>query len=466
MGISAYEAPASTLPNLGDAEVERLLQLRNGQLQPLPNTRPRWYLADLETAQYQADRGDMQMPAQLARAMRRDGVIGGLTKTRTAGLVSLPKRWRGDPEIVAALTAENETRSVFDEMCPPAEISRLAADGLHIGVGVAWLSDVKGRDYPILRRLEPEYLRYIWNEDRWYYRSVAGLLPIDPGKGRWVLHLPGGTYAPWQDGLWPSLGRAFIVKEHAILNRQNFSNKLANPGRFAVSPQGAGEEQQQSFLQSIIKWGINTVGVLPTGWDVKIVESTGTGWQVFGKDIETADLESMITLAGQVVTVTGGSGFANADIHKTIRADLIRETADALAYTINTQVIPPWEITRYGVSALAETAKLSWDTDPPKDRLTEAQALEGLGKAIVQVQAALKPPAPDAVPQQPAAPGEEPQQLAAAPVPAAPAGPQLDVEELCRRHGVPLVHAPDEPADDRTETETATAPPEPKPAAA
>lgn len=465
MGVSTYALPPQTGTDITDPSVQDTLRMLGGQLQPLPVTKPRWYLSDIEIALSMADKGNLTIAAQLARSMRRDGVIGGLTKTRTAGLVALPKRFRGDPEAVDALQASNGTRSVFDEMFPPAELGRLAADGLHLGVGVGQLVPVKGRDFPILVRLEPEHLYYQWNEDRWYYRSVASNLAVTPGENGWILHVSGGRTAPWQDGLWPALGRAFVIKEHALLNRQNFSNKLANPARVAQAPNGATEEQEQGLLQALIRWGVNTVIQLPVGWEAKILESTGGGWQVFGKDIETADNESMITLAGQVVTVTGGSGFANADIHKTIRADLIRETADALAHTLNTQGIPQWMISQGKIDVLlSDPPRVSWDTDPPKDRLTEAQAYKAAAKAITALNEALEPKAEPAPMPPPGFGGpDEGDTMPAPPPPEEPkqSGLSLDIEEMCRKFGIPVTESDDSEPD--SDSETATAPPETKP---
>jgi hypothetical protein len=413
LGISSYTAPALYGMSLDDKPVKRMREMMGGQISPLPTTQTRWYLADLERAQHVADTGDLSIAARLCRAMRRDGIIAGVLATRAQGIIALPKRFSGDEKLVRAIEGRDGHRSVFEAMCPASELAALAIDGVQLGVAVGELVDVEGRDYPILVRLDPEFLRYRWAENRWYYQSIAGAIPITPGDGRWVLHIDGSRLAPWHSGLWSALGEAFINKSHAKMHQANWEAKLANPARVAVAPQGATDAQKQSWFQKVMAWGVNTVFGLTPGYDVKLLESNGRGWESFEKTIARSEREAIIAVTGSTVLVDGGTGFANADVHKSIRADLIEATARALEYTLNTQVIPQWVASTFGEDALPKAPVVSWDTTPPKDQKSDADATQAFGKAVTEANLAL-----------------------------APYGKRLDAPELANRFGLPLQDAP------------------------
>jgi phage gp29-like protein len=384
MGITSYQdVERRDGAQLTDPTVDALRAQWGGQLAPIPFVQTRWFQKDLEFAQQQADAGSLQTAAQLWNSGKRDGVVAGVLSTRTNGLVRLPKRFRGGPDMVRELELGHDSvRSVFDEMHPPAELAMLAEDGIGLGVGVGELAEVQGRDYPILIRLPPENLIYYWSRNRWYYRSVAGLVQITPGDGRWVLHLPGGRVAPWQNGIWRAVGRAFIQKEHALLCDLNWQGKLANPARVAYAPAGSTDDQISSWFAKVAAWGINTVFGMKPGWDVKLLESNGRGHESFDTAVKRAEREMIIAIAGQEVTTDGGAGFSNANIHSAIRSDLIKATADALAYTLNTQSIPQWVERRWGEEALANSPCVEWDVSPARDKNSEATATMTTASAI------------------------------------------------------------------------------------
>lgn len=376
--------------DLDSDEAEEARARFGGQLQLPPQTRTRWYQKDVETAEYLSNNGDMSWAAQLMGYAGRDGVLSGVMSTRTDGLVRLPKTFRGPEDILQDLRSSDlSSRPVFDEMFPPGELALLARDGIGLGLGVGEMRWVKARSYPVFVRLDPQFLTYRWQEDRWYFQSVIGLLPITPGDGRWVLHVPGGRQAPWQAGLWRCLARAAIRKDHAALGRDNWERKLANPARVAVAPSGSAEAHRQSWFQKVMAWGMNTVFGLTPGYDVKLLESNGRGADSFVETIKDQNNEMIIAVAGQTVTTDGGVGFSNADIHKSIRADLIDSTAQGLAYTLNTQGLPAYVAAVFGEDRLGECPIVSWDTTPPQDLTKTATALGAAGLAITQVREAL-----------------------------------------------------------------------------
>src|SRR5260221_3450813 len=408
LGVTAYQPRKGYGPELDASTVERIRSMLGGNLAPMPTTQIRWYLSDLETAAHNADQGDMTMVCRLWRAMRRDGNIQGLYSTLTGGIVGLPKKFYGRYG-VEELRARNGTRSTFDDLVPPAEGVLMADEVDALGFAIGELVPLPGRSFPRLVRLEPEFLRYRWIENRWYYSSVAGALPITPGDGRWVLHLPGGTIAPWLNAKLPALGRSFINKEHAMLHRSNYGAKLANPARVAEAPAGSTEVARDGFLSALMAWGINTVFELPPGWEASLLESKGTGFEVFQAEIDTSDKEIAITIIGQIVTVEGGVGFQNSDVFRAIHDNRKKEVGGALSYTLNTQVLPYYVAGIYGEDVIDEGACIEYDITPARDAQAEGQAMNTVAQAMKLLREELKE-----------------------------TGRELDVAELTTRYGIPI----------------------------
>lgn len=396
LAISAYFNPNApgNIPGLGDPLTEELRRQWGGQLSPLPTLRLRWYLRDLESAQYAASVGNLAAAGQLAIAMDNDAVLKGVMSTRTGGLVRLPKKFRaaaGADDMVDSLQEGGEqARSVFDEMLPPTELEAFMSDFVKLNVAVAELVTVPGRDYPVFVRRLPEFLVYRWNENRWYFRSLNALIPITPGDGQWVL-LTGGREAPWLGGLWRSLARAFITKDHARNHRDSWEAKLANAARIAKAPQGSSKDARATWFQKVAAWGVNTVFAVLPGWEVSLLESNGKGADSFRETIKEQNEEMIMAISGQTVTADGGVGFANADVFDSIKADLIQRDGDALAHCINTQVLPAWVLNTWGEDRLASTPTMCWDTTPPLDQKAVAESLTSAAKAITDLTSALKP---------------------------------------------------------------------------
>lgn len=383
--------PLSTGTEYGDG-MQRQLAIPQG-------TQTRWLLEDLESAAGAADTGVLRTAGRLNKALRRDGVIHGVGSTRTLGLVQLPVRFRGDEREVAAASED------FREVFPSQELALLAWDLISLGVGLGEFIEVPGAK-PVLYRCDPQWIWYRWWEDRWYYQSYHGMIPINPGDGRWVLFLA-GKVEPWNNALWYALSRAYIAKEHAYFYRENYNSKLANAARIAEAPQGASQVEFEAWFQKVAAWGVNTVFGLKPGYKASLLESNGVGYQTFTETITTCNEEIIITVAGQSVTTDGGTGFTNASIFENIRSDLIQGDAEVIAAILNVQALPVWADWRFG--AEAGHIECAWDVTPPKDLIAQATAMTSAAQGIAQMNESL-----------------------------GAYGQEVDAEEICKRFGVPI----------------------------
>src|SRR5580704_1894446 len=135
LGVSTFAPPTQPGPQIGDESVRIARESLGGNLEPLPQTRLRWYPPDIERAQWEADStGQLMMIGQINQSMRVDGVIRGLLDARTS-VVNFPKRFYGSQEVIDTLKSKtNSDRDVYQEMVPASEARLMVADEIVCGV--------------------------------------------------------------------------------------------------------------------------------------------------------------------------------------------------------------------------------------------------------------------------------------------------------------------------------------------
>jgi hypothetical protein len=404
LGISTFSPPATDVPgpDLSTTLVRQGRESFGGNLEPIPQTRLRWYPPDIERAQRQADNGDMTLIGQLSQSMELDGVVRGLGDARAA-IVDFPRRYYGSREVVDMLRSRNYSdRDVYEEMIPSAEAKLMVKDGIKCGLAVGEMVPVQGRDFPVLVRRFVQNLYYLWIRNQWYYRSTFGLLPIHIGYPRgdepnwWVLHLPGGRLTPWNSGLWNTVGRAYINKTQTLFARQAYEFRHSQPARVLETTLGATNEENASDLRKLIRWAMNAAFVLPAGRTIKLVESNGQGIKVYQESIATYDKEIATAYCGSAAMLQGTVGFGNIDPFKSVSKDLRGSTANGWDHTVNTQILAALIGYKFGVDALGNATTVETDVSEPVDRTAEAtthvqlaNAVKGLVEAIAMAQHAL-----------------------------------------------------------------------------
>jgi len=132
---------------------------------------------------------------------------------------------------------------------------------------------------------------------------------------------------------------------------------------------------------------VNSIFSAPEGWDVKLLESNGEGWKGFDTTIKQANEDFMIGIAGQLVSVTGGTGFSSEDLYSSVRFDLIQETAIPMAHAISTQVLP-WYTQLNFPDLLDRSPGFKFDVKRPTDLNPEAAIYTALGAGLAALQEA------------------------------------------------------------------------------
>lgn len=322
-------------------------------------------------------------------AMSTDSWVAGVFGTFTSSISSLPKRFVGDETIKRDLSQgfagiEGDPRSLFDVIVRPSVFTQLLIDMRMLGTAVAEMVWLPSLSYPVVCNLSAQFLSLDRYSNTWYYRTDTGqFLEIIPGDGRWIL-LTGNATEPWKSGIWASVCRDYARKTEALLNLDAWQRKHASPIRVGKTAAGATSTDYDEYLEQLVEWtGVNTVAVLPQGWDLSLVETNGQGYQAYAKTVEMMNESLSVAIAGQSITTVGSQGFANGEVGLTVRGDLTKKYAKDIAHGLSEQLLPYVVASRYG--SVDRKVSLVIETDPPKDKTDAAKALVESAAAIRQV---------------------------------------------------------------------------------
>lgn len=344
-----------------------------------------------------ADAGTLSALADLVQAMLSDDRIGGVLAQRTHGLLGLPGGFVGGSEKARELLEgpPGPTPGEFDAMCPEEELVTLEEWGIMLGVGLGQiirLPRVAGQMQRYrVQTWNPRALRYAERAERgchWFVQTQTGEEPVIPGAGRWLLYTPYGSKRPWTRGKWRECAFPWLLKRFALEDRANHSETLGSPTKVGKTPKGSTEAQRRRFRSQLVSLAKRGVLVLPEGYDYSLVEAQGRTWDIYTAGQAWADGAITISLAGQIVTTEGQSGFSEGKIFDSIKGDFIRFDAKRLAYMLKTQVLEPFCRDNFGGEVNAPYR--FWNTEKPVDLEVQSRTWVQFGTALKAINENLK----------------------------------------------------------------------------
>lgn len=359
---------------------------RKEQREPFARTFCDWDTTAVRSARLIADGGSLRALADLVDELRADDRIGGVLQQLSLALFGLKLGFEASGDgrkrnrVVRAVESEDD----WWDMTSEADLADLFEWGLVAGVGLAelvWPPDANaaGRVVPRLKVWHPRWLRWDWQKRSWWlWTDDSAEIEITPGNGKWLMFTPFGHNRPWARGLWRKLAPKWLLKTFALTDWARHSELHGLPVRVGSSPPESTPEQREEYANELDELGRDTSIVLPPGYGLEFKEATARTWEMFPKQIESADQAITITVLGQNLTteVQGGS-LAAATAHRAVKAELLRFYAEALATCLHDQLLEPWAEMNFGTRALAPWP--NWELPAEPTNSTGAASVASTG---------------------------------------------------------------------------------------
>lgn len=347
------------------------------------------------------ERGRFDRTAQILDAMMRDDRFAGILGTRIHALIGSETSFpvgstSGDG---GAENESEELEDLYPVMCPRGALYDLLRWGLGLGVGIGellWDTESKQGWVPMLRTWHPRYLRFDITDRYYYLNTQQGEIRIEPGNGQWVLFTPYGYEQGFIHGLIRRCAMMWQARQWALRDWARWSEAHGLPMMALTIPPKFQEDDLERLQTQLTQRGSDMLVSLMkfndgTGYDLKLIEATSTGWDGFQGLIERCDTNLAVAILGQNLTTEVKAGsFAAARVQDTIRMDILDADGRALEECLNDQVVRPWARFNLGERGLGQDSqpRVRFNTQPPADAAEKGEALSALGAGITALQGA------------------------------------------------------------------------------
>lgn len=389
-GRASSISPADGLPRTGFPGYDRFIEAL-AATRELPGIYPDDLTAKArKRALREVDSGYMRTAANLTReACTEWGDVYGVLGSISEALFGLPQKWQGPEPVVDALRGDANRPGLADVIIPETEAAAIMRAAIPFGVGLGRLRriEVNGHTLRQLSAWDNEHLRYEWATDTWHVATNRGSEWRAVEDGEWVLFLPYGDKFPWKRAPWKALTLAYVLSRDAWFQRSRYAQVIA-PTRVGRSSEGSIEEHREAFAAFLRNVQFDNWIVLRPGeeYDVKGISGSDNTAQVFANIIDWARRTAITTIKGETVTTDGGKGFASDETQERMSSAKMRFYARA--WSRFESEIFSWAA--YDLTGRHARVVRTYDTKTPADALSQIDAIDKLGKALVSLDSGLR----------------------------------------------------------------------------
>jgi phage gp29-like protein len=150
---------------------------------------------------------------------------------------------------------------------------------------------------------------------------------------------------PIRGGLARAAGWAYLFKNYVLKDWVTFAEVFGQPLRVGKYGAGATEQDKDTLLQAVANIGTDAAAIIPESMLIEFTEARQTGSaELYQSFCAYLDAQVSKAVLGQTLTTEipqGAGSRAAAEVHDTVRRDIISADARRLAATINRDLIKP-----------------------------------------------------------------------------------------------------------------------------
>jgi hypothetical protein len=333
---------------------------------PLVTIQNTWSIEEARGAIYAHLIGQFYASGLLCDSIMGDDRVTATLNSRASAVFGRESRFKASDDSNAAKECLEAWKKWWPRLASGSAMREIHDYAIMMGFGhaqIVWDRDQPGLDYaPSLKPWHPVFTWYDWMLRCFEAIGQDAMIPIVPGNGKWVEHAPYGSYRGWIRGAIRPVVEPWMLRHFGFRDMARFGEVHGNPTRIGYMPMVGDPTERQNFEQAVATLGANTAMLIPRGVDVndglgydyKLVEATGTAWEVHPGQIDRCDMAIVLALLMvNLTTQVDGGSHAAAKTHMDIRSEGAHLDSQSWANTIYNQLARPFAYLNFGDANLA-----------------------------------------------------------------------------------------------------------------
>jgi len=150
---------------------------------------------------------------------------------------------------------------------------------------------------------------------------------------------------PIRGGLARAAGWAYLFKNYVVKDWVTFTEIFGQPLRVGKYHPGASEQDKQALLRAVSRIGTDAAAIMPESMVIEFTEARQNGSaELYQKFCEYLDAQVSKAVLGQTLTTempASGGSRAAAEVHESVRRDILNADARRLAATLERDLVRP-----------------------------------------------------------------------------------------------------------------------------